>query len=326
MHYTISIEKELLKKALAAQETSCLFPDDTAPISDFARALQESLFEQSGIFLTDAELIIQEQKVLASKKRVFDFCPPKSSNDSSSTTLNPIPRLLNSLMSTHGIRVSLNASEHEPQSTLPIWPALKQKIDVLRNTLELGIIDTDDHNLFIKQDGKIYFTRHMMAYQSDGQYTRHLNDWANILIVEHTVSKTKKAFAYDSQGGLNDSVFMYGALNQKIICSGIVKIVPHKVNEAVTVPRLLFSPNACATNARKDAYNHEFMLYAISLSAPLNLGFLSNPNAIDFETGYVYGGFSNEAVGEKTDLKYDAVIKAIQEEQQEAFCKNVLGA
>jgi len=267
----------------------------------FTRYIQDQLFALSGVFLNDQEASIHAKKALVSKHSYFEYYPQKQIISDKKT--HSLANLLQQIFYRQGTRVTLsNVKKHNRNDSI-ILPALQKKADVLRNK-----------NIFsLVRDNTSFFTRDMLAQQTNGTTTRQINDWANVVIIENLLTKTKTAYVYDSSKGLNDAVFMYGLPNHKIICSGILKATTHRVNDHIKIPQLIFSPHAYATTAKKDAFSHNFLLYAMSLHTPISMGFTDNPLAANFKTGYAYGGFATEELQQKTDEKYSDVLEAIRE-------------
>ena len=236
----------------------------------FTRYIQDQLFALSGIFLSDTEAHIHAKTALISTQGYFEHYPQQ--HILTTKKIDPLVNILQRLFYRQGIRVTLsNVKKHNRNDSI-ILPALQKKADTLRAK-----------NIFsLVRDNTSFFTRGMIAEQPSA---RHVNDWANVVIIENTVTKIKTAYVYDSSKGFNDAVFMYGLPNHKIICSGILKATTHRVNDHINIPQLIFSPHAYATTAKKDAFNHNFLLYAMSLNTPINMGFTDNPLATHFKTG-----------------------------------------
>lgn len=316
MRYFIPINKQLFEKAQQEQKHFYFVEVDETPISRFAHYIQDYLFQQSGIYLSDTEIKTHEKSCLASKKNCFDYYPPKKILSSPHKKTHPIVTLLHRMFHTQGIRVTLTQKLDEEKSESTILPALKQKIDTLRQQSKAGISLHPNNCISFIRDNRLFFTRTMVAQTTDGRATHQVHDWANVVIIEDNHTHKKTAYVYDSQTGLNDAVFMYGLTHHKIICSGIVKANTHKVNDQITIPQLLFCPNACATSEKKDIFNHNFLLYTMSLHAPIHLGFVKKPDALEPKAAYIYGGFANDEERQQADHKYDTVLEAIREKQK----------
>ena len=266
----------------------------------FTRYIQDQLFALSGVFLNAKEASAHVKKAIVSKHNYFDYYPQQQVTSNKKT--HPIVTLLQRIFYTQGIRVTLSDSKKHNKNDSIMLPALQKKADALRNKNTFSLV----------RDNTSFFTRNMLAQQTDGIVTRQINDWANVVIIEDTVTKIKTAYVYDSSKGLNDAVFMYGLSNHKIICSGILKTTTHRVNDHTKIPQLIFSPHAYATTAKKDAFNHNFLLYAMSLHTPINMGITDHPLAPNVKTGYVYGGFATEELRQETDEKYHEVLEAVR--------------
>lgn len=316
MRYFIPINKQLFEKAKKEQNHFYFVEVDETPISRFARYIQDYLFQQSGIYLSDTEIKTHEKTCLDSKKNFFDYYPSKKMLSLSTKKIHPIVNIWHRVFHTHGVRVTLTQKIDNEKNEPVILPALKQKIDELRQQSEVSTSCHLNNRISLIRDNRLFFTRTMVAQTSDGLTTHHVPDWANIVIVEDNNTHQKTTYVYDSQAGLNNAVFMYGLANHKIICSGIVKATTDKINEQITIPRLLFCPSACSTSEKKDTFNNNFLLYAMSLHAPINLGFVKTPSTLDPKTAYIYGGFSNDEDRQKADQKYDTVLEAIREKQR----------
>lgn len=318
MRYIIYIHKKLFDKATTEQKSYHPLNVDRQPLSRFARYIQDHLFKQSGIYLSDKEVARQEKYCLASKNNSFEYYyPSKQVIITPNQKMHPLANILHHIIHTRGICVTLSQEQNDDKKNEPlVLPALKHQADLLREKSKINLRFEKNNVTSIIRDNKLFFTRSMIAQQTDGTIMRHINDWANVVIVENKITKIKAAYVYDSSRGLNDAAFMYGLSDHTLVCSGVLKITTHRINDKITIPQLLFSPTACATSEKKDTFNSSFMLYMMSLHTPLNLGFVNNPNVSIPKTGYVYGGFSNENEREKANKTHEDVLKAIRQKQQ----------